>query len=112
MRTSVYFMPIFYKSNHAAVKKKMRSDVARGQNRAFDFLVKEAKALAPVGATGRLKRLIRRMLIATPDRPRASAESAAPYSSYVNSGTYKMAARPFWTVALLRMYNKFAEFFK
>lgn len=104
-------MSIAYKSNHQKVKRMTHAQVARGQNKAMDFLVREAKALAPV-LTGNLKRLIRRKLIATPDRPRASAESAAKYSSLVNSGTYKMAANPFWTVALLRMYQKFGDFFK
>lgn len=105
-------MSVKYKSNHQKVKRMTHAQVASGQNKAMNFLVREAKAMAPVGETGLLKRLIRRRLIATADKPRASAESAAPYSGYVNSGTYKMAARPFWTVALLRMHNRFGEFFK
>lgn len=104
-------MSVKFKDNRAKVKRQMRVDLARGQNRAMDFLVKNAKQLAPV-RTGFLKRMIRRRLIATPERSRASAESAAKYSGYVNNGTYKMAANPFWTVALLRMYVKFGEFFK
>lgn len=99
------------KDNSEKVKRQIRINLARGQNAAFDFLVSEAKALAPV-RTGFLKSKIRRTLIATPDKPRAGAESAAPYSGYVNTGTYKMAAIPFWTVALFRMLQKFPEFFK
>lgn len=105
-------MPVTYKSNHKAVKRQMRRDLARGQNRAFQYFVAEAKKLAPIGKTRRLVRGIKQHLRATIDKPRAAARSDAPYSKFVNFGTYKMAARPFWTVALLRMHNKFGEFFK
>lgn len=105
-------MAVTYKSNHAKVKKQMRRDVARGQNKAFEFFVKTAKGLAPIGKTRRLVRGIKQHLRATIDKPRAAAKSEAPYSAFVNSGTYKMAARPFWTVALLRMYQRFGGFFK
>lgn len=105
-------MTVTYKSNHKAVKLKMRRDLARGQNNAFAWFVKEAKSLAPIGKTRRLIRGIEQHLRATAQRPRAGARSTAPYSGYVNNGTYKMAARPFWTVALLRMYAKFGDFFK
>jgi hypothetical protein len=106
-------MPVTVKKNHQKVKRMTHADVAAGQNRAFSFLVKEAKRnIRPHRRTGHLEGSIEQHLVATPEKPRAGARVGASYGRVVDQGSYKMAGTFFFTRALLAMYERFDRFFK
>lgn len=61
-------------------------------------IVRDAKAVVPVD-TGKLKRSIR---VVSTSKLRVTVEAQANHASYVEYGTYKMAARPYMTPAVIR----------
>lgn len=104
-------MSVALKKNHQQVKRQMRADVANGENRAFQFLVREAQVNAPK-RTGFLARSVEQQLEATAERPTAHAHVGASYGVPVDQGTYKTAGTFFWTRAVLAMYDKVEQFFR
>lgn len=104
-------MAVTLKKNHAAVKRQMHSDVARGENRAAQFLVQEAQSNAPV-KTGHLKGSIEQITEATPDSPSTGAKVGAPYGRIVDQGDAHHTGTYFWTKALLALRANFGRFMK
>jgi hypothetical protein len=104
-------MSVTLKKNHAKVKKMMRQDVADGQNKATQFLIREAQAGAPV-RTGNLRNKIQQTVRATPSSPAAEGKSGADYSVPVDQGTHDMPGSFYWTRAVNQMQAKFGDFFK
>lgn len=97
--------------NTEKIKHALNEQVANGINNAANHWADEARDLAPVD-TGFLKSGIGVTELATANKLSATIRSIAPYSGYVNLGTSRMAAQPFWTVAGLLTRQKFAYLLK
>lgn len=93
-------------NNIPKIQKAIHVQLAQGINNACQFWVDEAIDLAPED-TGFLKANIGQTVVAAPNSLHGEVRSLAPYSDYVNRGTSKMAAQPFWTVAGLLTRQKF-----
>ena len=87
----------------------LKEQVAQGINNAAQFWVSEAQDLCPVD-TGFTKEHIGQTVAAGMNSLSAEVRSLSPYSGYINYGTIKMPAQPFWTVAGLLTKEKFKEF--
>lgn len=84
--------------NFAALSRQMRENIATELNSGVDSGVSLAKQLAPE-LTGFLKENIQALEEATPSSLRASYESGADYSLFVNNGTINMEANPYFTMS-------------
>lgn len=97
--------------NHQKIKREIHVQLAQGINNACQFAVSETIDLAPED-TGFLKAHIGQTVTATPDSLLGEIRSLAPYSGYVNYGTFRQHPQPFWTVALLLTRQKFDRLMK
>ena len=97
--------------NKAKIMSALREQVAQGINNAAQFWTANAQDLAPVD-TGFLKAHIGQTVAANSNSLSAEIRSLAPYSGFVNYGTSKMQAQPFWTVAGLMTRDKFEYLLK
>ena len=77
---------------------RMRQGIAEELNSGVTSGVSLAKQLAPV-LSGFLRDNIQPLDVATADRLRASYESGADYSLFVNNGTVNMIANPYFTMS-------------
>lgn len=93
-------------NNIPRIQKEIHVKLAQGINNACQFWVGEAIDLAPED-TGFLKAHIGQTVPAMPDNLHGEIRSLAPYSGYVNYGTSRQSAQPFWTVAGLLTRQKF-----
>lgn len=92
--------------NSAKIKQHLREQIAAGINSACAMWTDEAIDLAPED-TGFLKAHIGQTVSATAASLSGEIRSLAPYSGFVNFGTSKQPAQPFWTVAALLTRQKF-----
>lgn len=99
-------MGVVLKNNIPRIQKEIHVALAKGINNACQYWVGEAKDLAPVD-TGFMKEHIGQTVTATPASLHGEVRSIAPYSGFVNFGTSRQAAQPFWTVAGLLTRQKF-----
>ena len=94
--------------NTDKVIAELRAQIAQGINNACQMWTAEAQNLAPVD-TGFMKAHIGQTKAANANDLDGEIRSLAPYSGFVNYGTSKQAAQPFWTVAALTVRNAFAS---
>ena len=84
--------------NAAALSRQVRENIAPVLNEGAESCVSMAQQLAPVD-TGYMKEHISQTEIATADELRATMESEADYSAFVEYGTVHMDSQPFFTPA-------------
>jgi len=84
--------------NFAALSERMRRNIAEGLNSAAGSCVSLAKELSPVD-TGFMRDNIAQPDHASANNLRATVESAADYSAFVEYGTVNQDAQPFFTPA-------------
>jgi len=84
--------------NFAALSAKMRGNIAEVLNEGANSCVSLAQQLSPVD-TGYMKEHIAQKDEANADNLKASVESEADYSVFVEYGTVNMEAQPFFTPA-------------
>ena len=82
--------------NAAALSRQVRQDIAPVLNEGAESCVSMARQLAPVD-TGYMKEHISQTEVATADELRATMESEADYSAFVEYGTVNMDSQPFFT---------------
>lgn len=97
--------------NTQRVRAALREQIAAGINAACQMWTDEAQDLAPVD-TSFMRDHIGQTKAANANDLSAEIRSLAPYSGYVNYGTSKQAAQPFWTVAALLVRQKFEYLLK
>lgn len=95
--------------NKEKVVAALKQQVANGLNNAASFWVERAQQDAPV-LTMFLRSHIGQTLGAVPNRLEAEVRSLAPYSGYVNYGTSRQTAQPYWTNAFIATREKFPQF--
>lgn len=103
--------------NSEKIKVALREQIAAGINAACQMWVDEAKSLCPVGTEPRdyedaphLRDTIRQTIAATANSLVGEVRVGTPrtfWARFVNFGTWKMAAQPFWTVAGLFVRGKY-----
>jgi HK97 gp10 family phage protein len=94
------------------VRRQIQARLIAGLNAGNQSLMSDAKDQAPIGKTRQLYNGIGIVKPATENDPVAVGASRAPYSRFVNRGTIKMDARPFFTAAWIKMKSGFGSFFK
>ena len=99
-------MSVVLTDNTEKIKVALREQVANGINDACQMWTDEAKDLAPVD-TGFLQAHIGQTKAANATDLSGEVRSLAPYSGFVNYGTSRQTAQPFWTVAALLVRQKF-----
>lgn len=99
-----------FTDNSVAVRQAIQKKLVAGMNNANEFLIDEARAGAPV-KSGNLRDNTEVVHEASEGNPVAIGASKMPYAAVVNRGDSNNDARPFWTVAWLRMKHGFGEFF-
>lgn len=104
-------MSVTLVDNSEKIKHELRVECANGANNVAAFIADEAHDMAPED-TGFLKSGIGVTKMATANDLTAEVRSIAPYSGFVNYGTSKQPAQPFWTVPLLLARQKFNYLFK
>lgn len=82
----------------AALSARMRKNIAGAVNNAAESCVSLGQQLAPVD-TGFMRDNIKQIDTAHADSLRATVESGADYSAFVEYGTVNMDAQPFFTPA-------------
>lgn len=98
--------------NKDKIIAQMKVEVARRLNNTAQYAVDQMRDLCPVD-TGALKSTIRQDHTAVPDNLTAIVRAGTPeinYGAYINYGTHKMPAQPFFTVAMLLTRQAFPQF--
>lgn len=93
-------------NNLPKVLPAVKAEVAKRLNQAAQDFAEEARRAAPVD-TGYMKAHIGQTKTATPESLVAEVASPAGYSGFVNYGTSRQVAQPFWTNAWLIIRSKF-----
>lgn len=97
--------------NTEKIKQALREQIAQGINAACQMWTDEAKDLAPRD-TGFLAEHVGQTKAANANDLSGEVRSLAAYSGFVNYGTSRQPAQPFWTVAGLLVRQRLPGLFK